>query len=288
MSVTSFKQIHHGRSGETSTKSGKTIRTYTRTFRVVTNSNFDDAAVVQGDPRCPRVGNLYPWDRAAYCKSISPRNEGFSKRVWIVTATYSTEREITENPLHEAAEIDWNTEPYQRAYYKDRDGKAILNSAGDYYDPPVTGDDSRWVVTITKNLSSVPKWILGYRDAVNSDGCYIDGIYVAAGYAKIMAVRVSKWQSRNEIWYRTLSLTIALSDIGWAREELDQGFREIDPTDTTKKKRRRIKDGSKYVCSPVLLDGSGHVLENPTPDSAKFNTHHIYREKAFGDVLPLN
>ena len=130
MAVISFKKIHNGRDGDDDGKA----RRYTEVYRAVTNSNHDTAVTVLA--AAPAFGAVYSGDMAAFCRRRRARNESFSKRVWIVTLAYSTEREIEENPLDDPAIITWDTDPFQKPVVKDRDGKAHLNSAGDPFDPP--------------------------------------------------------------------------------------------------------------------------------------------------------
>lgn len=239
MSVTSFKEIHTGRDGDESLGSdGRQIRRYSRVFRVTTGSNYDGAYVILNSLSCPRIGQQYLSDIEAFCRQVMPRNESFSKRVWIVTALYSTEKEVNENPLQDAAEIEWSTEQFQRIYQKDRNNAAILNAASDYFDPPVEGDDSRWVVTVRKNVASVPNWILYYRDAVNSDHFTVDGIAVEPNEAKMQAVSIGLDQERNGVVYRVLTMRIMLKyderqhgvseanavEKGWTLQILNQGL----------------------------------------------------------------
>jgi len=289
MAVISFKEIHDGRDSETSVRGSSqrvTTRRFTRVFRAVTNSNDDDGSVVKAYASCPRVGNLHPSDIGCWCQSVRARNESFSKTVWIVTALYSSEIEVSANPLSDPADIEWATEQFTRPYFKDRDGNWILNSAGDPFDPSVEGDDSRWVAVIQKNVSAVPTWILTYRDAVNAAACVIDGVNVGAGDAKIMALQISRWQERNDVKYRVLTLNIAVDEDGWAKHTLDAGYRELDGTTGNRKNIHNDGD-DELPSSPVSLDGAGSALANPTPATAVGITSNIYKEKDFS-VLPLN
>ena len=280
MSVLTFDEIHNGRDGGDDESQGRLVRRYSRVFRAVTDNNSDDASVVLAS--APSYGAVYPKDMRAYCRSRSARNESFSKRVWIVTCLYSTEREIQESPLDDPPSVEWGTEQFQRPFYKDTDGDAILNSAGDQYDPPVEGDDSRWTATLTRNVSAVPAWLLTYADAVNSSAFTLDGIAIGERQAKIQAIRLSPVQERNDIVYRVLTITFHFSS-DWRLEVLDAGFRE-----KVSDEMKRIKnDGdSEWPTVPVCLNGSGAVLENPTPATAKYNTHTLYEEKSFA-TLPL-
>ena len=72
---------------------------------------------------------------------------------WTVTAEYSSEFTLAENPTNDPATITWGSEQFQRVVVVDKEGDAVVNSAGDPFDPPIMADDSRRVVTVTKNLN---------------------------------------------------------------------------------------------------------------------------------------
>jgi len=286
MSVLTFKEIHNGRDGDDDGKA----RRYTRVFRATTDSNSDGAAVVLGN--APVYGAVYPGNLAARCRRRGARNESFSKRVWIITCNYSTEREIEENPLQDAAVITWDTDQFQKPVVKDRDGKAHLNSAGDPFDPPAMMDDSDWVANVQKNVAQVPAWFRTYRDAVNEDKFTLDGLSVAVGEAKLGHIRLGPWEERNDIRYRVLSMSVGIKQVdeankkyGWMIESQDAGFRKIDPDDATKRINITNDDGSEPT-APVLLDGAGGVLANPSFDNAEFVRSNAYNAKAFS-LLPL-
>lgn len=287
MAVTGYKEIHNGRQGGTRlSRDGRSIRTYTRVFRVTTDSNYTEGAAVKS---CgiPLVGAVYPYDIAAYCQEVIVGQADNSKQVWTATCNYSTEREISTNPLSEPAQIEFDTEPYQRPYYKDRDGNVIANKAGTpLVDPPIMGDASRVTVLVRKNVAAVPTWIYQYRDAVNSDAISVRGLGVAAGKAKVMRLAVSDIQERNNIYYFVFSYALALSDSGWAVEYPNMGFQEIDSGDTTK--RIDILIDGEPVQTPWPLDNSGYAIDNPTTSSLIMLEANIYNEKPFNGYLPLS
>ncbi|MHC4606719.1 MAG: hypothetical protein ACYTAF_07250 [Planctomycetota bacterium] len=288
MSVTSFKEIHNGRDGEDQLSSdGKQVSRYTRVFRAVTDNNFDNAASVLAYVDCPRIGWVYPDDLRAFCQRVRPRNESFSKRVWIVTASYSTEREISANPLSDPAEIDWSTAFHTRPATHQRAGpdagSAIVNAAFDPFDPAVEADDSRWGANVTKNVPGVPSWIGAYgRDggAVNSDAFYLDGYPVGIRMAKISGITISKWQERNGIPYRVLTMRIDLNEGTWVKQILNDGMRTRDGNN--------CKDADdRDVTEPALLLASGAQAAFPaTLAQINYIDGYVYYELPFA-VLPL-
>lgn len=283
MTVTSVKEVWQGRDADTDGE----VRTYTRLFRVLTNNKFDEGFTVGSSPLLPALGSLYPQDSFAWCQKLSPRQESFSPFVWMVTASYSSQVEVSENPLNDPADIEWGGDQFQRPAVKDRDGNGIVNSAGEFFDPPLMMDDSRNFVSVKKKLAVVPTWILNYKDAINSDSFEVDGITVAQGLAKMQRVHVSsRIGERNGIQYRTVSMNIHLRREGWSLTALDQGFYRKDPSDSTKRIPCVNDDGSRAT-TPKLLDGNGAQLANPSLSNAVFIERDVYDELPFSS-LPLS
>lgn len=279
MTITQVNEIWQGRDGSGDV-SGE--RQYSRVFRVITNNKFDTAveATVTGTPI---IGNLFPSDNTAFCQRVTATQETFSPTVWIVTCSFSNKRQITTNPLSDPTEFTWSSEQFQRPYFKDRSGEAILNSAGDPFDPPVIGDDSRVSVTMTRNVSTVPSWFLQIGDKLNSSFVTIDGIGVVAERAKIQKVSAGKQQVRNNTGFRTISTTMHVQDKSWQKSILDAGMREKDGTD--RKHILNSKDKTK-VSAPVPLDGSGNAITDPTPANAVYKDFDIYETFNF-NILPF-
>lgn len=282
MAVLTAKKIADGRGGDEEFRGNKTVRSYTDVYRVVTNNFTDEAAVVRSI--LPQIGSVYSFDARAFLRRVST-SQSIAKTVWIANLFYSTEFEVEPDPTDDPARITWGFEKFQRAVFEDKDGKGIVNSAGDPFDPTVMIDDSRQIVTLRKNLGFVPSWILTYRDAVNLAAFTVDGVSVGARIGKIDDIQISEVQERNDIFYRALTLKIAMNPDTWDTKVLDQGFRKKDPSDGTKR-NNIISDDGTDPAKPVLLDGSGAVLANPTAATAVFLEFTILKEKDFS-VLPL-
>jgi hypothetical protein len=280
MTITFIEEISEGRSANNT----KGQRSYTRKFKLKSSANSEGPYAVGSNASLPRIGSLHPEDSFAWCVSLQV--DQFSGRFgWIVTANYSSERELSEVPTNDPAIITWSSEQFQRPAVFDKDGNAIVNSAGDPFDPPNMMDDSRRVVTVTKNLTTVPAWILTYQDAVNSDVFTVDGVSIGAGLAKIQSVSVGEVQSRNATSFRTVSFTIHLQKDGWLLEPLDAGFREIDYASGSLVNILNPGD-SEQPSAPVPLDGSGAALDNPSTTNNVFLSFTVYETKVFS-ALPF-
>ena len=281
MTVTYLGEWPGGRTAENNLGT----RTYTRVFRLKSDNKNDGAYTVGSNASLPTIGSTHPDDSGAWCRRLRVENtDPFAG--WTVTAESSSELELTTHPTLQPAEITWDSEQFQKVLIQDKDGDAVVNSAGDFFDPPPMIDDSRRVVTVKKNLTAVPTWILDYQDAVNSDLFSVDGVSIAVGTAKMQRVSVGIEETRNGTTFRPVTFTLHLQRDGWTVDILDAGFREIDPTDSTQRIAISLDDGTEPT-QPALLDGSGAVLSNPSPTTAVFLTFNAYKQRAFSS-LPLS
>jgi len=281
MTITFKNEIPGGRQG----KNSLGIRTYQRQFRLITDNKNDGPYAIGSHASLPRIGSVHPEDASAWCRELTVENDApFAG--WVVTANYSSERELSETPTSDPAVITWDSEQFQRPLIQDNTGDAVVNSAGDFFDPPPMIDDSRRVVSVQKNLTAVPTWILDYQDAVNSDQFTVDGVTIAIGTAKMQRVSVGQEDIRNGTTFRQVTFTMHLQRDGWTMDILDAGFRRIDPGDSTKRIAISLDDGTEPT-TPALLDGSGGLLSNPTPANAVFKTFSVYKTRAFSS-LPLS
>lgn len=280
MTVTFKEEIGSGRSATNS----KGQRSYSRAFRLTTSVRSEGPFAVGSHASLPVIGSVHPEDSSAWCTTLQVDNTEDWKG-WTVTATYSSERELSETPTNDPAEITWSSEQFQRPAVFDKDGNAIVNSAGDPFDPPNMMDDSRRVITIQKNLAVVPTWILTYQDAVNSDSFTVDGVTIGIGLAKVQSVSVGPLQRRNGTSFRTVTLIIHLQKNGWLLEPLDAGFRERDYTGDLIN-ILNPGDGER-PSAPVPLDGGGLAITAPSTTNNVFLSFTVYETKAFAS-LPLS
>ena len=151
MSITSVKEIWQGRDGEAATNPAAIL--YSRVFSVQTDDRYDNAYDIMSSGLVPQIGNTFPDDVRATCRRVRPTNEGFSPYVWLVHCFYSTEQstEPSDNPLNDRAKIVWGTEAYSTVLTEDRDGNAVVNSAGDPFVEGGLEEQEEYVVArITK------------------------------------------------------------------------------------------------------------------------------------------
>ncbi len=160
----------------------------------------------------------------------------------------------------------------------------VQAAAGFYFDPSVEGYDSRWGANVTKNVIAVPVWLGGYRGAVNTDAFSLDGYAVGVRMARLSAITLSKWQERNGVRFRILTMRIDLDEDTWVKQTLNDGLYEIAAPGETATK---MGDGHEQeVTEPWPLDAAGKQIAKPTPANVTYISSRIYKEGPFS-VLPL-
>ncbi len=289
MTVTSVVEIAEDRDAEEVSVAGIAEVRYTRGFRIVTNDRHDADLDILGASGTPKDGDVHPDDPIAF---IRGRNAVMEHQpfVWRMLCRYSSGREVSNNPLADPAIITWNTEQFQKSFIEDINGNAVLNSAGDPFDPPHIIDNARWAVSVRKNVSGVPAAILSYRNAINSNVFVIQGIPVGIRRGKISAIHIGEVLHRNSVAFVVFSYILQLKDStedDWRPRLLDQGLYELveDVLQPIKVQPPSLEAGE-AVTTPKQLDGSGVAIVNPTVLTGVFRTFAGNRELDFS-VLPM-
>lgn len=227
----------------------------------------------------------HPRDNTQTCRRISCDSTD-SPLHWQISAEYSSEplteqeqqEENVANPLLRPAQIEWDTIEALEAIYKDKNGDAILNSAGDYFSKPVEVPRNRWGINITKNVASVPDWVLNLDSPINASAVVIGGKAFPAKTLKLRRARIGQLQIEGDYEFYVFSMLLEFNRKKWTFSALDQGL--------------RYKSGGSQVpilvegqpaTSDVLLDGSGAVLDDPSPTSAVFLDFDIEDEFDFNN-----
>jgi hypothetical protein len=267
--------------------SDKGVRTYTRVFEATTNSNYTGPVAVRaalftefGIERGAAYSTDTESDTGCLCKKITPRQSD-NPKVWEIRVEYDSETDDEEeNPLDRPAVYAWSFQPATRAVWKDIDGHGILNSAGQYFDPPIEIDDSRPVLTVTRNEADFdPALAISYQDAVNDS----DFLGFDAGQAKVANISATS-QFENDVAYWQVQYEFHFRREGWELQILDQGrYAKVGG------KLVRIPEydsagnaiPNSHVADPVPLDGNGARLDSPTPATVEFLPFTVYEEKDF-------
>lgn len=281
MSVLTVSENWPQRSGSFGTVSDSRL---TRHWLVKTDSKWDNAVTIRDHFRdvlgieylTPHPSNIFFTLRNLQCDPLDD-----TPIAWNVTGIYSTapldddeQDQQIDNPLLRPTIIEWNSEISQEFTTKDKDGKPMLNSAGDALEP-IEKDDVRWVISLTRNFASIPFWVAEYTNTVNSAAVAVQGQTLAARTLKLQRLHISPLQVENDIPFYQVNCELAYKPDTWDVDRLDEGFHYLDGSD----RKKILLDDGESPSEPVPLDGSGGILANPDPDNAVYQTKKIYSEK---------
>lgn len=257
------------------------LRTYSVDYEVETNDKDDGPAVVTQYllANVADIGNAYGGagseltDLGTYLQSWTVDCTTRDGLTWKATAEYGPLEPPNEDPLLESPDYDWDGVTFEEVVDQDVDGLAVVNSAGDYFDPPITRDANRSVLTVTRNESSFNPGLADlYRDVVNSDTF----AGAAPGTVKCSSIK-GKWVPFPDLFaggYWQVTYVFHFKREGWNRVILDQGFRKLDGTT-----RKPILIDGEPASSPVLLNGLGDELTPGNPP--EFLEFEVYESAAF-------
>lgn len=278
----SFTYIGIGPGGRSGTFTARGVFTERIRYLFESDDQSDNGFDLLSHANCPKVGWTHPSHPFCWVQNISFEQYGGWKQ-WEVSASYSSEYETTEDPLDMPAAIDWGGEQFQEPLIVDVNGDLVLNSAGDPFDPPIMKDFSRRVVTVVKNLAAPPSWLVDSEDVINDSDFTLDGVTIPARCAKMQSVHISRKNYQNGVQFRQVTMLMHLNKRTWKFRQVDSGFNELYNTTD----RIKIQINGEYPTAPVLLDGSGVRLSDPTPTSGVFLEFDGYPEVDFAATFPL-
>jgi len=94
---------------------------------------------------------------------------------------------------------------------------------------------------------------------------------------------VGQRELRGSTIFYPFTMEVHVNDRGWRFRPLDQGLRQRDPQAGLIHCRNLPGDGQK-ITSPIMLNGAGVALENPSPSNAVFGDFKKYPELDFSGL----
>jgi len=278
MSITQVYEVRGAREGG---YDSQWRRTYKRVWRVETDSSLTGALAVRtaipvtlGNYYAVYNGNtLLEYDLFSFVVNIKCQidpgcNDDCS---WLVAVEYGPYDPSTfpENPLNHPLKISSGSNRFERAVEQDINGNGVLNSAGDYFDPPVVIDDSRPTLKIVRNEQTFsPQYADTFKDTLNK--------FVFFDYAPltVKCLPITGELEYNPVcgFYYVVTYEFEIDPNGWKKLILDQGLRLIDGT----KQKPAVDVNGQPVTSPVLLDGmGGQLATGATPVFLEFDVYPV-------------
>jgi len=296
--------ISNESAGDGQQSGNKSSIKFTQAYQVLADSENETPTSIAG--LFPALGTRNEDDRRAYMVGKNVTISGDNTCLWNVLLTYSTERQISDNPLEDPILITWDTDNLVVPFLYDNQGRAILNSAGTLYGDAIKGDSSSWTISCVSNQAYIPTWIDDYRDAVNSDYCMIDGVMFEPGQCKIKKIHISQLQTRNDYQFRVLSLTIKTAENkqintasgfrdvkGWSKNVIDESLYcwvNVPLGESSQENWILVKCMDMTgvpATKPFPLDGYGEQLIDPGPEDIIYNSFEIYKSLPFSK-LPIS
>lgn len=217
--------------------------------------------------------SFYEYDNYAYLAELSAREEGNARISWIVDGKFTTHMDPVkhiEGVFSRDPEISWTFGSFEEVATKDRDGKAIVNSAKKPPMPAIMRTSRTLCMSYTRNEASFD--IATLEDMID---CINSATFLGAAPRTVKLADVSAQQGfERGIPYYRISYKFERRKSGWDIDVIDQGM--IDASNN------HIMLKGVRVTAPVPLDGSGFPL--PEGQDPKFITLKLNRLANFNTL----
>jgi len=224
-------------------------------------------------PGVPDMWATHPFDPWLFVCAKNVTNYNEAKYCFEVTVEYRSE----SDPLQKPWEISWTFAGSNEPVDTDADGKPMLNSSDEPFDPPLTKDVDDLVLRIVMNEPWFdPLLASEFKNALNEDWFYS----FAPGCAQVKSIEATKNRAAGMEYY-TVTYEIHFRWDGWQKRVLDQGYRTIASAvegEATTYTTIKDEDGNP-LSYPVKLDGKGLRLAEGA--EAVFRYFDLYKYKRF-------
>lgn len=268
-------------------------RTYSRVFLVETDNINDGPDKVTTAAGLPILGFPYSTetenDLAAIATEIFPEQIAGGWNQWEVTVNYTTS--LTERQEQSITIL----EPTERppivtigfvnfkipavGDHAEGGAAAIVASNQEPFDPPIQVDDSRMIVTVSRNEKVInPKFIFDMHNTVNSQ----DWIEAKRHQlkVKIAAQRLTDTRDVTNLYWRvTYVFEFMPWDWGWDLKTLNTGSYYVDASDGNKKKMFGTVEGQPHI--QRLASNGDEIAADPNDLNATYTITQYYRERDF-------
>lgn len=195
-------------------------------------------------------------------------SQGAAGNCWHIDVKFSSEFDpiySNANPLLNQPMASWSSQKFEEiAYIDTQTGYPILNSAGEYFDPPATKDATRLMLSIVKYQSTYNYPL----SQVVQDTCNLNP-WAGYGAKQVKCTSVQAdppiWNPLvGRVWRATYQFELMASGQTWQLNILDAGMRQL----VGGTQWEAIKDENMQpISEPALLNGSGSPLSPGTPST---------------------
>lgn len=297
-------------------------------LKCIMSRDDDGPREILQDPRGAKFAPYqpHPKDPDALVSEFYPRRDAPGANVWLVEVTFSTDVDVTSNPIGMPAVVTRETQLREIPAVFDVDGNPLLNTAGDLMtDPPAVRKQVDQVFKIQKNLPlNLPDWTDTHPGCVNSDSIRLRGRTYQPGTMFFAALSIGAEMnvpgSTDTIStlrgtpYTTADLELWWRADGWIEYYPNRGFFQLIPKGNLKFPKNAEIPGGRLAmkqlkgafnklppyqrarCTvgplqdlpsePVFLDANGQMIINPTFADVIAIAYDGFQKQAFS-VLPL-
>lgn len=194
---------------------------------------------------------------------------------WELHLDFSNDATISENPLNDPYEFEWDMTSFSRVVDYDINNRPIMNTAGDFYSDPVEINDFLPTLSATGNhLEFNAGLAYSYRNAVNSD--WWNGF--SPGTLQVLAIKGTRQYQEGFGFYWKSTYQLMVNPDGFDVTLASRGLRErVDG------KLQPIKIKGKDVTEPLCLDINGVGITDGSPPA--FSTYQLYPRLPFYGVF---
>lgn len=285
MAILSIDEVAEGRWSQS--KSRPFGMEYGRRFIVRSDTQLEtEANVIAAGPS---LGTAHPDDSFAVCIQQKPTQiKKLPDHYWL-NVKYSTlwdQIETEDDPADWRDKVRVGTVYHERPLVVDAiTGDAVLNKAGDPFDPPIMYEVALTSISVQRHYSSRPTWLFSHRNTRNDAALTIGGTSIALGQGRIRDLTISDEKHSNAFPYFTADIEIEVDDIDTHQAQvLNDGMNQLVLEGATYKKRPCMVR-EEPAQSPQPLDALGRQIDPTTlPGAAVVLQWHRYPLSSWGVI----
>lgn len=218
----------------------------------------------------PSIGSAEPFDPQQRCTGLTVRSVGrctcpfdqSDAMMWEGTASYGPwnplENSFDGNPVNIPPLFRFDINLVAVPAIVDVDGNPIVNSAGDYYDPPVEREVAKVTLTVNRNEASPnPAVLLALTNVVNLTAW--NGFPPKTVKFNCPTMPVVQYCQATSSFFWPMEYVFDVNFDTWVKQVLNRGLRQLDASGNLVP----IYINGQPLSDPVFLDEDGHAILTP-------------------------
>ena len=194
-------------------------------------------------------------------------------------------KSLTGDPVQQPPRFRFSATRITKLADTDADDEPVINSVGDPYNPPLEKDATSvmFIVTVNQENPDFANIFNNWVDHINTN----DWGWFPARTMKLCPVNLPDrlYSQFNNRLYYPMEFQFEFNPDTWDKDVLNQGFREINTSDSTGASLRNVLIEGQPATDPVLLSADGAWLQPPVDkEDVVFNHHKIYKDFNFSEM----